>query len=221
MLDGLHEHKHAPEDQRHKADALQLQNRIGRACGGLGEVGQDQRQCGQSPEHGERRGRALKLERLLEVLARSKDEAEADDAIENDHHGGEYRVPGDALAALGTGKHDRDNEPGFDHSYSDREQDRAERLAKLERKHLGVMDGGKNRGAEEEACENEDIRVVGRDDMEQLQRHKSACEQGHGPSPGRNGGVVRRRHRSILCGDFRCAREPRRTPFEATAELAA
>ena len=94
------------------------------------------------------------------MLARPKDETEPDNAIENDHHRREHRVPGDALAALGPGKHDRDNEPGFDHRHRDREKDRAKRLAKLERKHLGVMDGGEHRRAEKETGENKDIRVV-------------------------------------------------------------
>src|ERR1700722_11597904 len=115
------------------------------------------------------------------MLAPSQDEAESDDAVENDHNGREHRVPGDALTALGPGKHDRDDEPGFNYRDRDREKDRAKRLAKLERKHLGVMDGGEHRSAEEEAGENENVNVVGRDDMEQLQRHKSAREQGHGP----------------------------------------
>src|ERR1700733_146988 len=91
MLHGLHEDKHAPEDQRHKADALELQNGIGGTGSSLGEVGQDQRQRGQSPQHGERGGRTLKLERLLEVLARPKDETESDNAIENDHHRRKHR----------------------------------------------------------------------------------------------------------------------------------
>ena len=123
MLDGLHEYKHAPEDQRHETDALQLQNGIGRAGSGHGEVRQDQRERGQSPQHGERGGRALKLEGLLEMLARPKDEAEPDDAIEDDHHRRKHRVPRDALAALGPGKHDRDNQPGFDHRHRHREKD--------------------------------------------------------------------------------------------------
>jgi hypothetical protein len=112
---------------------------------------------------------------------------------------------------LGPGKHDRDDEPSLDHRHRDREKDRAKGLAKLERKHLGVMDGGEHRGAEEEAGENEHIRVVGRDDMEQLHRHKSAREQGYNPGPGRNGGVVRRRHRSIPLGEVRvCKRNASR-----------
>ena len=139
----------------------------------------------------------MELESLLKVLARSKDEAESDDAVEHDHHGREHRVPRDALAALGPRQHDRDDEPGFDHRHRDREKDRAKGLAKLERKHLGVMDGGEHHRAKEETCENKDISIVGRDDMGQLQRHKSAREQRHGPSPSRNGGVVRRGHRSI------------------------
>jgi hypothetical protein len=49
-----------------------------------------------------------------------------------------------------------------------------ERLAKLEREHLRVMDGGEHRSAKEEASENKYVRVIGRNDMEQLQRHKSA-----------------------------------------------
>ena len=203
MLDGLHEHKHAPEDQRHKADALQLQNGIGGTGSSLGEVGQNQRQRGQSPQNRERGGRALKLERLLEVLARPEDEAETDNAIENDHHRRKHRVPSDALTALGSGKHDRDNEPGFDHRHRNREKDRAKRLAKLERQHLGVMDGGEHRRAQKEAGKNEYVRIVGRNDMEQLQRHKSAGEQGHGPSPDRNGSAARRRHSIHSVGEVR------------------
>ncbi len=214
MLDGLHEHENAPEDERHKADALQLQNGIGGARRSLGEIGQDQRQRRQSPEHGERGGRALKLESLLEVLARSKDEAEPNNAIENDHHGRKHGVPGDALAALGPGKHDRDNKPGFDHRHRDREKDRAKRLAKLEREHFGVMDGGEHRSAEEETGENKQVRIVGRDDMEQFQRNESAREQRCSPSPGRNGDVAQGRHRSIpWWGEFDCAREWRHTQF--------
>src|SRR5580692_7958851 len=53
------------------------------------------------------------------------------------------------------------------------------------------MDGGEHHRAKEETCENKDISIVGRDDMGQLQRHKSAREQGNGPGLGRNGGVVR------------------------------
>ena len=97
-----------------------LQNGIGRAGSSLGEIRQDQRQRGQSPKHRKRRGRALKLESLLEVLARPEDEAETDNAIENDHHRRKHRVPSDTLAALGPGKHDRDNEPGLDHRHRDR-----------------------------------------------------------------------------------------------------
>ena len=174
-----------------------MQNGIGGTGSSLGEVGQDQRQRGQSPQHGQRGGRTLKLERLLEVLARPKDETESDNAIENDHHRRKHRVPGDALAALGPGQHNRDNEPGFDHRHCDREKDRAKRLAKLKRKHLGMMDGGEHRSGEEETGEKKHVHIVGRDDMEQLQRHKSAREQGHNPGPGRNAGGVRRRHRSI------------------------
>jgi hypothetical protein len=101
------------------------------------------------------------------------------------------------LAALGPGKHDRDDEPGFNHRHRDREKDRAKRLAKLERKDLGGMDGGEHRSADEETGQNKYVRIVGTDDMKQLQRQKSAREQWRKPSPGRNGGVVRRRHRSI------------------------
>src|SRR6202020_2039362 len=130
-----------------------------------------------------------KRARLLEVLARPEDEAETDDAIENDHHGRKHRVPSDALAALGAGKHDRDNESGFDDRHRDRKKDRAKRLAKLERQHFGVMDGGEHRGAKKETGKSEYVRIVGRNDMEQLQRHKGARQQRHGPSPGRNGGM--------------------------------
>jgi hypothetical protein len=95
------------------------------------------------------------------VLARPKDKAETYNAIENDHDGRKYRVSGDALAALGPGNHDRDNEPGFDHRHRDREKDRAKRLAKLERKHFGVMDAGEHRCAEKKTSENKRIRIIG------------------------------------------------------------
>ena len=179
---------------------------------------QDQRQRGQSAEHGERGDRALKLESLLEVSACAKDKAETHHAVENDHHRREHRVPGDALAALGPSEHDRDNEPGFDHRHRDREKDRAKRFAKLEREHLGVMDGGEHRRAEEETRENKDISIVGRDDMGQLQRQQSAREQRCSPGPGRNGGGARRRHRSIpLRGRPVCRRRATRAIRRAAA----
>jgi hypothetical protein len=103
---------------------------------------------------------ALKLESLLEVLARPKNETGPDNAIENDHHRREHRVPGHALAALGPGKHDRDNEPGFDHRHRDCKKDRAKGLSKLESKHFSVMDRGEHRSAKKETGENKDIRVV-------------------------------------------------------------
>ena len=70
---------------------------------------------------------------------------------------------------------------GFDHRHRDREQDRAKRFAKLEREHLGVMDGREHRGAKKETGENQYVHIVGRDDMEQLQRHKRARPR---PRPG-------------------------------------
>ncbi len=155
------------------------------------------------------------------MLAAAKDEAESDHAIENDHHRCKHRVSRDALAALGPGEHDRDNEPGLDHRHRDGEQDRAKGLPELEREHLGMMNGGEHGGAQEEAGETQHVRIVGRNDMKQLQRHKSAREQGDSPSPSRNGGVVRRRHRSIpFLGTLDCAREWGHTQFSgATIRL--
>jgi hypothetical protein len=60
-----------------------------------------------------------------------------------------------------------------------------------------VMDSGEHRSVEEETGENKHIRIFGADDMDELQHHKSARKQRYDPGPGRNGGMVRRRHRSI------------------------
>jgi hypothetical protein len=87
-------------------------------------------------------------------LPAPKDQAETDDAVENNHHRCEDRVACDPFAALGAGQHDRDDEARFDHRHRDREKDRAERLAELERQHLGVMDRGGHGGSEENATED-------------------------------------------------------------------
>ena len=70
---------------------------------------------------------------------------------------------------------------------------------KLERQHLRVIDGREDRRAEEETGEDQDERGVGGNDMREFQRQQAAGEDRNGPSPGRNGGMVR-----TDIGAFRC-----------------
>ena len=136
----------------------------------------------------------MQLEGLLEMSARPKDQAEADDAVEHDHHRREHRVARDDIGARGAGEHDRHDQPDLDHRHRDREQDRAERLAELERQQFRVMDGGEHRHTEQDARKNEDICRVGGDDMGEFQPQEAAGDKRDDPGPGRNGGMVRRRH---------------------------
>ena len=137
------------------------------------------------------------MEGLLEMSACAQDQAETDHAVEYDHHRREHRVAGHPVAAVGAGEHDRHDEPDLDHRHGDREQDRAERFAELQRQNLGVMDGREHRGAEKEARDNENIGRVGGDNMSEFQPQEAAGDKRDTPGPGRNGGMVRRRHRSI------------------------
>jgi hypothetical protein len=209
MLDRLDKDKHGPQHQGHEADALELQDRIGPADGGLGKVWQDQRQRRQRPEHSEERGGALQLEGLLEVSPRPQDQAEADDAVEHDHYRREHRIARNHIGARGAGEHDRHDERGLDHRHRDREQDRAERLAELERQHFRVMDGGEHRLAEQDARKNEDVCRIGGDDMGEFQPQEPARDKRDRPGPDRDGGMVRRRHRSIRLQECASVQEKR------------
>ena len=197
MFDRLHKDENAPQRQRHQADDFDLQRRIGRAGHGHREIRQDQRENRERTEHGERRGGALQLERLLEMPARSQNKAQADDAVEHDHNRRKHRIARDALAAVAPREHDRGDQRDLDHRHRDREQDRAERLAEFQREHLGMVDRREHRGAEQHAGEDQHRRRVGGDDMGEFEREQACRKDRGGPGPNRKRGVVVGRHRDI------------------------
>ena len=137
-------------------------------------------------------------------LPAPKDEAEPDNAVEHDHHRREHRVTRDPVAALGAGEHDRYDESDFDHRHRDGEQDRAERLAELERQHLCVMDGREDRRAEEETGEDQDVARRRRERHARIsapagrspepERPKSRSEWRHGAKPASAHSVARTPH---------------------------
>ncbi len=84
----------------------------------------------------------------------AEQEAQADDAIADDHHGCENGVAGQRARCLAARKHQRDDQRGLDGRDCEREDQRAERLADPERDDLGMMHSHENRG---DQC-NEDER---------------------------------------------------------------
>ena len=105
MAVGLHEQEQAVQGQRNRGDEEQLGGGIHRPRDGPGVVGKYQRQRGQGADHTQRTGGALYLEALFVVAYSPGEQAQADDAVEHNHHGGEHRIPGDFTDTVGAGKH--------------------------------------------------------------------------------------------------------------------
>ena len=177
VANGLDEDEGEIEDQRYRADEDELNRRVDRAEGRDGVVRQHQRQRRQRAQHGQRRGGALELERLLVVKPGAEDKAQSDNAVGDDHHGREHGVAGDGVAAGHAGDEDRHDEGDLDHRHRDGKEKRSERLAKASREHFRVMHRREHRAAEKDGGEGEDDARLGRNQPDEFQR-RAAMRRG-------------------------------------------
>ena len=118
-------------------------NRPGRA---RRVVRQDQGEGGEGREHGQGGAGTLHLKALLMMADAARQQAEPDDAVADQHHGGEGGVARERRGFGSAGQHHGDDQSDFDHRYGEREDQRAERLPEPVRHDLGVIDGSEYRG---------------------------------------------------------------------------
>ena len=109
-----------------------------------GEVRQHERQDDERRERGERRARALDIEREHAMAQAAEQQAKPDDAVADDHDGREYGVAGEGARFFAAGEHERDDQRSLDDGDGEREDERAERLADAERNDFRVVHGGKD-----------------------------------------------------------------------------
>ena len=182
----LDEHEHEIEEQRQPADEDELGRRILRPELGQGEIRHDERQHRERSEHAERGRGALDPETLLAIARASDQQAEADHAVQHDRHRREHRVAGERVfAPAARREHGGHDQRGLDHRDGEGEQHRAERLADLQRDHLGVMDRREHRAEQQEAGERRHPGRLGGEDVLMLEREQSQRRQRRRDRPAR------------------------------------
>ena len=116
----------------------------------------------------------------------ARQQAEPDDAVEDDHHGREYRVAGERGGGRAAGEHERDDERHLDHGDRERQHQRAEGFADPVGDHLGVVHGREHAG-DQAGTEGEGQEVV-REDRRCAKQQPAGKGRGHGPERQMMGG---------------------------------
>jgi hypothetical protein len=98
MADRLHHEEHAVERQRQDRDGDRLRRRQDRS-GRHGEIRQDEREHRERDHDRQECASAGQIVGLLAMPQSAEQEAQADRAVEHDHHHREHRVAGDRRAA--------------------------------------------------------------------------------------------------------------------------
>ena len=180
MPDGLSKHKRAVDDQRNRGDEDQLAGRVIGARRRDGVIGEHQREHDNGAKRHQRRTDSVQAESLLIVLECADQQTQADDPIQNDHHGGEYRVARERRSFLAPGEHERDDERHFDQRNRQGQYQGSVGFTYAMRDDIGMMDGGEQAGRE--TCgnnRNEDPAVA--------QAKHSGCQDAAGNHRGDDG----------------------------------
>jgi hypothetical protein len=142
----LDEDVDAEQQQRHQAGEGELEIGVGGARGGGRELRQDQGQRGQRDQHGERRTAAFHAKHGDMVAQRAGEQAEADNAVADDHYGREDGIAGERVLAGAAGKLERDDQRDFDDGDGEGEDQGAEGFADIVGDGLRVLDGYRHAG---------------------------------------------------------------------------
>jgi hypothetical protein len=122
---------------------------------------------------------ALELEALLVVTDSAREQAQPDETVADDHHGGEHGVARQARFVALSAHHDRDDQGHLDDGDRQRENEGSEWLADPERNDLGMVDGAEHGCDQHRPC---------RDGKRRRQAEKDRCDQNrdgeHRPGPG-------------------------------------
>ena len=136
---GLHHDKRAVEHQRSNRHKNQLGIVIGGAGRAGGEIGQHQREHQNRHQHNQRGVGRFFAEKLLAVFPAANQQAQAQNAVENQHNRRKNGVAGNIGGILAAGHHQRNNQRHFDNGDGHRQNNRAERFAHFVCHHFGVI----------------------------------------------------------------------------------
>jgi len=176
---GLHQQKRPVEHQGDRGDKDELSGTVGRAGTGGRVIGQNEGQNGDGRKRGQGGGGALEGEDLLPVAPSAKQQAQADDAGQNEHDRGKYRIPGQGRGLFAAGQHERDDQRDFDDGDGHRQHQGAERFAHPMRHHLGMMHPGHH--APEQAEEKQRGKETAETEPGRADQQPSHDRGRHGP----------------------------------------
>jgi hypothetical protein len=90
---------------------------------------------------------------LLPMAASADQQTQADDAVEDQHHGGKHRVSRQRAGAGSAGQHQRDDQRHFDHGHRQRQNQRAEGFSHAVRHYFGMVHGRQHAGEQADGHE--------------------------------------------------------------------
>ena len=117
----------------------ELRRRIGRARRGDGDIGQDHRQRRQRGQNRQRRAGTRQIEALFRITQPADEQAQANNAVDDDHHRGKYRVTRQCRRLGTPGEHERNDQRDLDGGHRQCQHQCAEGLADTMRDDLGMV----------------------------------------------------------------------------------
>ena len=178
--EGLDEHEGTIQDQRGGAGEDELRC-AERGTGSRGRIiRNDERERGECGQHRQRRAGALQLEVLLVMAGAADQQAKPDDSVANQHDRRKDRVARKSSFVVRMGDHDGNDQRHLDDGDRDRQDQCAERLADAMRHDLGMVDGGKNSGDQDNARGRQHHAATANDDRSAEDHPR---QQRPGPAP--------------------------------------
>jgi hypothetical protein len=134
-------------------DEEKLRFAVGAAGGGRREDRHHERERGHDDECGEASADSFHAEHLLAMFQSAHQDADAGDAVADDHERGIDRVARQHRHVIPAGHHHRKDQRGLDRGDGQRENQRAKGLAHAMGNHFGMMHGDKHRSDQRRAAQ--------------------------------------------------------------------
>ena len=171
----------AVNHQGHQGDQHQLTRGIIWTRRRQGVVRKYQRQQCNGAECHQRGADAIEAEALLPVHQPADQQAQSDDAIQNDHDGGKYRVARQGCGFCAAREHQGHDERNLDQGHCQCQHQGAIGLANSVRDHLRMVDSGEHARAQAQRheCDQKSphVKVQYRGEQDQARKHR----RGNGP----------------------------------------
>ena len=179
MAYGLNKDEDRPERGRSHRHERELRAAVsaGRRAGRKHR--QDERERCHHDQRGKPCSGPLDAEGLLTVRKTAQQNAQADDAVADDHHGSVDRVARQDRHVLAAGNHHGEDERGLNRGHGQGKYERAKGLAHAMRDDFRVVDRHENRPDQSGAAQHGEQRSHAHG-----QRHKKQSERQHRDKPG-------------------------------------